>query len=109
MTPQKQFADLSGLRSLPETQVTYKISKHGGSENTEIQVECENTGKHIAFGLKLVLNDTDGNPILPVFWEDNYFSLLPGERRTTKVRYNDDYSSEQILVNGWNFTATIKE
>ena len=109
VTPQKQFADLSGLRSLPETRVEYKIIKQVGIGENEIQVECENPGNHIAFGLELVLNDVDGNPILPVYWEDNYFSLLPGEKRTIKVRYSTDFNSEQILVNGWNFKATIKE
>ena len=109
VTPQKQYSDLSGLRSLPETRVEYKINKQVGIGENEILVECKNLGKRIAFGLELVLNDADGKPILPVLWDDNYFNLLPGEKRIIKVRYDAGYNSEQILVNGWNFKAAIKE
>jgi len=109
VTPQKQFSNFKGLRSLAETQVTYKIKKHIGSGFDKIQVKCENSGKYIAFGVEMILNDANGNQILPVFWDDNYFSLLPGEQRTITVSYSTDVNSEQIQVKGWNFKAAQKE
>ena len=50
----------------------------------------------------------DGEEILPVRWEDNYVSLLPGERRTIEARFDpaDAGSGELSLeVSGWNVAA----
>ena len=43
--------------------------------------------------------------VLPVYWEDNYFSLLPGEKRSMKVEFSeDDQDGEKpvLMVEGWN-------
>ncbi|MBN1181951.1 MAG: hypothetical protein JXB49_06665, partial [Bacteroidales bacterium] len=50
-------------------------------------------------------------PILPIFWQDNYFSLLPGEKRTIEMQVDASLVTEgKILfkLNGWNLRA-IKE
>ena len=31
--------------------------------------------------------DSDGEEILPVLWEDNYFALLPGQSRQVTATY----------------------
>jgi len=46
--------------------------------------------------------------ILPVFWEDNYFSLLPGEERIISVSYdtaNLQGAHPVIQVGGFNIEA----
>ena len=48
--------------------------------------------------------------ILPVFWEDNYISLLPGQNRelTVRVRKTDfETVSPTLLVDGFNVVAGI--
>jgi exo-1,4-beta-D-glucosaminidase len=60
----------------------------------------------IAFFIFLDLVDpfTD-KPILPVYWADNYVTLLPGEERTYMAKYflRDSGSDEPVIkVNGWN-------
>jgi hypothetical protein len=30
-----------------------------------------------------------GEDVVPIFWSDNYFSLLPGEKRSVNARYDD--------------------
>jgi hypothetical protein len=50
--------------------------------------------------------------VLPVFWEDNYISLLPKEKRVIQVEYDmKDLNGEKPLlkVDGWNVTAVEKE
>jgi exo-1,4-beta-D-glucosaminidase len=50
----------------------------------------------------------DGDDALPVFWDDNYIPLLPGEERviTGRVATRDlDGSSPSIYVEGWNIEA----
>jgi len=43
--------------------------------------------------------------VVPVFWDSNYFSLLPGEERTVSVWYHtSDIEGKQprVIVGGWN-------
>jgi exo-1,4-beta-D-glucosaminidase len=50
--------------------------------------------------------------VLPVFWEDNYFSLLPGEKKTVKVEFdakNLDGDKPLLKVEGWNVAANERE
>jgi exo-1,4-beta-D-glucosaminidase len=47
----------------------------------------------------------DGKEILPVQWEDNYISLLPGEKRVISATYRTaemGKSAPSINVHGWN-------
>jgi hypothetical protein len=46
--------------------------------------------------------------ILPVLWEDNYVSLLPGESRELTARFPrvDDVSGATLVVQGWNVGIT---
>ena len=45
------------------------------------------TGKTIAPFLRLNLKNADGMQILPAVYSDNYFNLLPGERRTVTITW----------------------
>jgi exo-1,4-beta-D-glucosaminidase len=50
-----------------------------------------------------------GEEALPVTWEDNYITLLPGETRTLTARYNVRElggGSPSVLVTGWNIHRT---
>jgi len=102
VTPTKTFADYTALNSLPpaELQVTAQ-SKPG-----ETTVTLTNAGKAIAFGVHLkVKKGTDGDEVLPVLWEDNYFSLLPAETREVTATYNvpDLGQSKPVVdVEAWN-------
>ncbi len=46
-----------------------------------------------------------GDEILPVVWEDNYISLLPGEKREVTATYHASElgaAKATVEVNGWN-------
>jgi hypothetical protein len=48
---------------------------------------------------------------LPVFWQDNYFALLPGERRIVEMQVDALLVTESKLLlklDGWNL-KTAKE
>ncbi len=55
-----------------------------------------------------LMKGKDQNEILPVFWDDNYISLLPGEKRevAVHVRKSDIAGAEPtLLVDGFNVAA----
>ena len=100
-TPQKSFADLSGLQKLPpvKLELTASYQPEGVA-----RVTVGNPGSHLAFFIHLkVVNGEHGEELLPVRWEDNYFSLWPGEKRTITARYTPAEHTQPIVrVDGWN-------
>jgi exo-1,4-beta-D-glucosaminidase len=69
-------------------------------------VTLENPSKSIAFFVRLKLdNGKGGEEILPVVWQDNYISLLPGEKREITATYranNMGVTKPDVEVGGWN-------
>ena len=86
-TPTKTFADLTSLQDLPKVEL--KVSNTYETKNGEgvVHVTVENPGKTIAFFVRLKADKPNGEEILPVLWQDNYFSLLPGEKRVISASY----------------------
>ncbi len=95
------YADFSALDRLPPARVLATPS----FDATGCEVVLENPGEHLAFLLELNLVTEDGEPAVPVLWEDNYLSLPPGERRILRVDYLDPGLAAKHLrlqVRGWN-------
>ena len=103
-TPTKQYADFTALNSLPPVKLNV-LAKSGRSEGEyATHVTIENPGKSLAFFVHLKVNDSrTGEEILPVIWEDNYFSLLPGEKRDLTATYTLPRGAKPVVeVQGWN-------
>ncbi len=48
---------------------------------------------------------SDGDDVVPAFFDDNFVSLLPGESRTIRVRYRAadlGKAPAHLEVSGWN-------
>ena len=87
-TPTKTFADYTALATLPppELKVTSATRQQDADRITTVTVA--NQGKTIAFPVHLKLNKgADGDEVLPVLWQDNYFTLIPGETRQVTATY----------------------
>ena len=66
--------------------VSSRSEQVGGDEVTHVILD--NPGKGIAFFVRLKLDQgKGGDEILPVIWQDNYVSLLPGEKREITATY----------------------
>jgi len=106
-TPQAEFGDLTGLNSLPQV----KLTASAGSENGVAQVSLSNPDSAIAFMVHLrVTRGKGGEDVTPIFWQDNYFSLLPGEHRTVTAKFDPAalQDKEAVLVlDGWNVNAVV--
>ncbi len=106
VTPMKGYADLTRLDELPPVKLNVKPDFGGESGSKVITVELENPGSHLALFVELrLVRERSGESVRPIFWEDNYFSILPGEKRTIRGRYSEqDLEGEQAVlkVGGWN-------
>jgi exo-1,4-beta-D-glucosaminidase len=104
VTPTKEFADFTALDDLPEVELEVSADAVGN----EVRVRLSNSSEDISFFNELRVVDADGNSILPVLWDDNYVSILPGESRELAARFptEDDVSGARLVVQGWNVGAT---
>jgi exo-1,4-beta-D-glucosaminidase len=106
VTPQSGYADFSDLSRLPR--VTLELSAESDAQGGEgrTRVRVANPSRSLAFLVRLkVTRGKDGDEVLPVFWEDNYFELLPGERREVVASYpRKDHGGAPpgVEVDGWN-------
>lgn len=64
----------------------------------------ENLGDVPALMLCARVDNPDGEAVLPVFWSDNYISLLPGEKKvlTAEVDKADCPHIPQVSITGFN-------
>ena len=105
MTPTSDYADFTALNSLPKVKlkVTSKTEHTIGDVVTRVTIE--NPSKSIAFFNRLKLTGAKGEEVLPVLWQDNYFSVLPGEKREVTATYHPKSLGDNkpvIVVEGWN-------
>jgi len=88
LTPTLSYADYTALSQLLKVKlkVTSRTERQGKSAITHVLLE--NPTKSLAFFVRLKLAKGAGGPeVLPVMWEDNYISLLPGEKREVSAIY----------------------
>ena len=107
-TPVKSYADMTSLKDLRQTTLATSVThrRRAAAGEGETHVTLANTGTSIAFFVRLqVTKGPGGDEILPAFWQDNYVSLMPGEKREIAVTYRlADLGSAQpaVKVSGWN-------
>lgn len=88
-TPQAQFGDLKGLNSLPQIKLQISASAKSTQNTGIVSVSIKNPTQSLAFMVHPRLAwGPKSDDLTPIFWEDNYFSLLPGEQRTVTATYN---------------------
>lgn len=106
-TPQTDFANLNGLNTMPKVEVETKWTESVENGKRTFTCTLENKSDHIAFFIELAVFDKNTNEIIvPVFWNDNYISLLPGEKRTVSAQVDEKLMAGKEIdfrVNGWNF------
>jgi exo-1,4-beta-D-glucosaminidase len=102
VTPLTQYTDFTALQHLPPADV--KATARFASGRAEVTIE--NPSKALAFLVHLaVRKGAGGEEVLPVLWEDNYVTLLPGETRTLTATYAPKdlgAATPVVTVDGWN-------
>ena len=106
VTPIKDFADLTALNGLkPVTlKVKNKFSQDGPS--TKLVLELENPSSDLALMVEIrIVREATGEPVLPIYLDDNYITLLPKETRKISGAFaTEDLIGEVpgVRIRGWN-------
>ncbi len=102
--------NLQALDTMPKAVLEAKATRADANGRLQITVELRNPGTSIALMAHVQLRrhlaaDREGVRVLPVFYSDNYVSLVPGESRVIVI---DTDASELVgqdplvVVDGWN-------
>jgi exo-1,4-beta-D-glucosaminidase len=105
-TPTASFADFTALSQLPKVKlrVTDRSERKGDEQITHVTLE--NPSKSLAFFVRLKVDKgAMGDEIVPIIWDDNYISLMPGEKREVTAIYRASElgaAKAAVEVTGWN-------
>ena len=106
MVPTASYADYTSLAQLPKVKLNVSSRSEQKGEDEVTRVTVENPSKTVAFFVRLKVDKgKGGEEILPVLWQDNYISLLPGEKREISATYRASSlgtAKPEIEVSGWN-------
>ena len=133
VTPQSAYADMTGLQNLapvalrvqtkpaaspcptpfavhPQAAPTIPPSTASQCDGGFLsqQLTLSNPTKTLAFMTHTRLVKSNGEDVVPAFFDDNFVSLLPGESRTIAVRYRAadlGKTPAHYEVSGWNVTT----
>jgi hypothetical protein len=94
------------LQGLPLVKLDRAVEVENLGEEKVVHIQVANPTRSIAFFVQLALTRApQQEEILPVFWQDNYFTLLPGEVRkvSARIKARDLRDGKPVLeVGGWN-------
>jgi exo-1,4-beta-D-glucosaminidase len=112
-TPQAEFGDLTGLNTLPEVKLEVSSTKEEQSGKAGARASIRNPSGSIAFMVHLrVTTGKPGQDVTPIFWSDNYFSLLPGEQKEVTAIYdpaNLNGRDAVLAIDGYNVAGQSAE
>lgn len=106
-----QDDNFRAIRQLPKAQLKTSTEAVRRGDLWRLTTQVKNLSAHPALMVKLtVVREKSGDRILPAIYNDNYFTLLPGEQRTIQTELNHSDTggeSPRVLVRGFNVEATV--
>lgn len=93
-----EYADVSYVCRLPEVALAMQVEPVSGG----FLVSMENPSETVAYQNILKARDASGQLVPCTFWEDNFFTLLPGEKRTVRCTLPKGSKGVSIVHEGWN-------
>jgi len=106
VTPTASYADFTALSQLPKVKLTATSRDERKGDDAITRVTLQNPSKALAFFVRLKLSKGQGGEeILPVLWQDNYISLMPGEKREIAATYSAHdlgAAKPSLEISGWN-------
>ena len=109
--PSKPDGDLTALAALPPVTLNASCDIENRGSEKVATVRIENPTNRLALFAQVALTKgRGGEEILPVFWEDNYLSLLAKETKTVRATFsggNLDGKTPTLEVGGWNVRSAF--
>jgi hypothetical protein len=102
-------ADFAGLRDLAPARIEASASElpRSAEEGLRLALRVANPDSVVAFWIRLqLLLPETRQRVLPTFYEDNYFTLMPGEERSIRIEIPsgvpESAGRPELWLEGWN-------
>ena len=99
------MADFKALSNMPTAQCGVEATCEKSDDGLRVKVALTNDPTNVGFFVRLSVKDTQGELIVPAFWEDNYLTLAPGETREVDCLLPKAVQAGEAItltVTGWN-------
>ncbi len=96
--------DFASFNNLANANIICKVIK---LETNRIELVLENKSAVPAIGVRLNAVDGKDNILLPAYFSDGYFTLLPGEKKAVTLQHEAGISPVKIQVEGYNHTSSF--
>jgi hypothetical protein len=104
--------DFKSLDTLPVAALDTAVARHDADGKCLLDVTLTNPTKTVALLAHIQLRRAKSNErVLPVYYSDNYVSLLPGESRTITVEAAAKALGGEpplVVLDGWNVTTAAR-
>ncbi len=106
----KQDQNYTALKDLGTAEYEFSTAREVGETSSKITLTVKNKSDKVAFATRIKLNRDNAAAgedarVLPTFYSDNYFTLMPGESKTITMEYDNEYlcgGNPQLVVEGFN-------
>ncbi len=108
----KAYTDFKALNTLTGAAVKAEYDVKESGDEEIVTASLTNISGKVAFFISLALNDSNGERIKPVFWDDNYLSLMPGETREVSCTVPKNTLAcitPRVVLSGWNIEQQSAE
>ena len=90
-----------GLNELATVPLGLTVSRHQNGKDGRLNITLRNASAVPALSTKLTLLTDSGERVLPVYYSDNYVSLMPGESKTLTAEFQAQ-GPLTLALRGWN-------
>lgn len=104
------YKALNNLADVKLTTTKATFTQEGGTVTGKVTLK--NDSETPALMIRLKTTNDAGERVLPVYYDDNYISLMPGESRTITLEFDRKYLNDgqpSLAVEGWNITPAAVE
>jgi hypothetical protein len=106
----KKVQNFQDLNQLAPVALSIEGTRHDADGKMLLDVKLKNPTAHVALMAHLQLRrKTSGERVLPVYYSDNYVSLVPGETKTISIEAAEsDLQGDVpcVMLDGWNVSTT---
>ncbi len=103
--------DFTFFSEFPDVMLNVEIEKVKMDTQILYWIRLENPSGYLAFFIHpSIRKGKEGGEVLPSFWSDNYFSLLPGKSRQITVEIQKsglDGQQAYLKLDGWNILPRL--
>ncbi len=104
---ERNFLKFNEMKHVVLTGKTYIESNNGKMERV---VEVTNSSEAVALSIKLNLRDVaTGERILPAYFSDGYFTLLPGESHKVEVDFIQERKATEMKITAEGYNVEMQQ